>query len=52
MIHWLKGPVIKYGGSYKREGGGQVKFYPYKIKGGGGADKVLAKLKEAQQVLG
>ena len=32
------GPAIKYGeGEYKTEwgGGGQVRFYPYKNKGGG-----------------
>ena len=31
-------------GGYKTEGGGQVKFYPYKK--GGGAEKVVAMLKE------
>ena len=30
-----KGLVTNYGGATKREGGGHVKFYPYKKWGGG-----------------
>ena len=42
------------GGGYKMGGeGGQVKFHPTKMRGGGGAEKVSAMLKgETQKVLG
>ena len=42
-----KGPVTNYGevGATKREGGEQVKFYPYEKGGGGHVENVLAMLK-------
>ena len=44
--NYLKGLVTNYreGGATKPEGGGHGKFYPYEK--GGGAEKVLAMLKE------
>ena len=54
-LEFTKRPVTNYreeevGGHQNRRGGG--KFYPFKKRGGGGMEKVLAMLKGGNIVLG